>query len=100
MQVWGALEDEPFTVVIVEVHTPLARFSVEMPPKYQNRLDIGVSLRRPIDELEGSVEGLIGHTVRKAHPSGAKDMAEVIQSLPSVSSPSQTHFHIRLLVPV
>lgn len=69
------------TVTSVRVATELFSFSVSIPQNFARRLDVAVQLHRPIQELEGSVDGLIGATVRAKHPLGAASMEEVRQDL-------------------
>lgn len=72
-QVHGSAYDLPRILVT----TPVFTFEVEAPPTFAQRLDVNVRLHLPLAELEGSAEGLLGHTIRVAHPLGATAMEQV-----------------------
>ena len=70
-------EDTAFTIPNVVIDTPIFSFSIDIPHTYSRRLDVWLGLRRSIAQLEGTVDGMLGHTIRGSHPLNATSMEQV-----------------------
>lgn len=80
------------TVTHVWVDTELFSFSVPIPHNFARRMDVSVQLYRSIHELEGTVEGLVGATVRAKHPLGATSMEQVYPDTTAVLDDAGNEF--------